>query len=335
MIFESENLISYQILAEKCMGTKISAIFRLLRVKQYYKNVILFLGVFFGGKLFDYTLYPLLILAFILVSLVSSLNYIQNDIHDIEEDKIHPEKAKSRPLASGDLSLATAKILFIIIAFIEMGAIVYFSIIGSTFGLLLVIIYLNGLLYNYVLKNHAFADIISLSTIYLWRALAGCIIVDIMISPWLFVIVFLIALFLAAGKRVADLQLLGAENASKHKKIYDQYSKPLLDQVININATSLFVMYTLYCILGPKEENSIVPIDNQGLLVYSVPVALYIIIRYLYLIHAQPEIARKTEKVLKDKGFMAGALLLIIIVMVALYFEAGSWQFLHLETLFI
>jgi 4-hydroxybenzoate polyprenyltransferase len=302
------------------MVSKIRAITRLLRINQYYKNVILFLGVFFGGKMFDLTVYPSLILAFILVCLASSLNYIQNDIADIEKDKIHPEKSKTRPLASGDLSKTFAWCLFGVISAIELTYIIWMR---NVFSLLLIVIYLNGLSYNLFFKNHAFADIIALSTIYIWRSLAGCVIINIRISPWLIIMIFLLAMFLAVCKRIADLDLIGEADASKHKKIYDQYSAKLLDQILNMIATSLFIIYTLYCVLGPQEAGSIIPLENQGYLVYSAPVALYLIIRYLYLLHARPEVARKTEKAIHDKGLLLGGILLVIIVFVVIYEERG------------
>lgn len=310
--------------------SKIKAIMNLLRVKQYYKNVILFLGIFFGGEILDFAVYPKLILAFILISLVSSLNYIQNDIQDIEKDKLHPEKVKTRPLASGDLSKASAWLIFFIIVAIEL---IYIIIFRDMFSVLLIAVYVNGLLYNYVLKNHAFADIVGLSVIYIWRSLAGCVIINIRISPWLIIMVFLLAMFLAVCKRMADLQILGEANAAKHKNVYDQYSQQLLNQLIIMVATSLFIIYTLYCVLGPKEANSIVPVDNQGLLVYSTPVAFYLIVRYLYILHAKPEMARKTERAFRDPGLLIGGVILVLIVGVVLYIEVGSFSFLNLNVI--
>lgn len=86
---------------------------------------------------------------------------------------------------------------------------IYCYIICRCFSLMLGLMLANGLLYNYFLKDIAFADIISLSTIYIWRALAGCVLIDVTISPWLTIAVFLTALFLATGKRIADLSLMG------------------------------------------------------------------------------------------------------------------------------
>jgi 4-hydroxybenzoate polyprenyltransferase len=307
------------------MAGKIKAILRLLRVQQYYKNVILFVGVFFGGKMFSFHLYPLLILAFILVSLMSSLNYIHNDILDIEKDKIHPEKQKSRPLASGALTKAQAWLIFALIAALEIFFIIYF---WNMFSLLLIAIYINGLVYNFFFKNHAFSDVIALSMIYVWRSLAGCVIINILISPWLVVMMFLIAMFLAICKRIADLTLLGEENASKHKKIYDYYSAQLLQSMQTMIATMLLIVYALYCVLGPRAPGSIVPENNQGLLIFSLPIAFYLVIRFMYLTHEKPQIARKTELLITDRGMVIGALLLAVIVVIILYIEIGTFTFL-------
>ena len=304
---------------------KILAVFQLLRVRQYYKNLIMFIGIFFAGRLFDFSIYPNLILAFIIICLSSSISYIINDIKDRESDKIHPEKIKKRPLANGELSLLVAIILLILMIGVVIVSLIYFN--NLLFLVLILFIIANGFAYNFFLKKIAFADIIGLSTTYIWRALAGCAIIGVRISPWLTVTVFLTALFLATGKRIADLELLGLENAKNHKKIYDSYSINLLNNFLILNATALFVMYTLYCVLGPLESGSIIPVENQGLLVYSTPVALYLIYRFIYLVKANPKIVRNAEKLITDKGMIFGGIFLGIIGIISLYLELGSWTF--------
>lgn len=285
----------------------------------------MFIGIFFAGRLFDFSIYPDLILAFIVTCLSSSISYIINDIKDLESDKLHSEKIKKRPLANGELSIIVAIILLILIVAVFIVSMIYFK--NLLFLVLLLFLIANGFAYNFILKKIAFADIIGLSTNYIWRALAGCAIINIRISPWLTVTVFLTALFLATGKRIADLVLLGLENAKNHKKIYDSYSTPLLNNFLILNATALFVMYTLYCVLGPLEEGSIIPLENQGLLVYSTPVALYLIYRFIYLVKANPKIVRNAEKLITDKGMIFGGILLGIIGIISLYMELGSWAF--------
>ncbi len=303
------------------MSTKVKALFQLLRVRQYYKNLVLFIGVFFAGEIFNVTLYPQLLLAFVLICLASSLMYIVNDIRDVEADKVHPEKAQSRPLANGDLSIGFAWVLLLTVAGILIFFMGYYIVHQNLFAVFLGLIVANGLAYNFLFKDIAFADIISLSTIYIWRALAGCAMIDVRISPWLTITVFLLAMLLAAGKRIADLELLGDQKAKKHKKSYDKYSQHLLDYIIVMIATSLFIMYTLYCVLGPLEDGSIVPKENQGLLIYSAPVALFLIIRFLYLVRAKPIIARNAEKMITDLPMLIGGGFLGIMVLILYYLE--------------
>ncbi len=302
---------------------KIKASIQLLRVRQYYKNLILFLGIFFANELFNFSLYPKIGLSFLLVCLTSSMIYIINDIRDMELDKNHSEKIEQRPLANGTLSKSFAWILLIILSIPVIFAIVYYAFKLPLFSLMLALILLTGILYNYVFKNIAFADIIALSVIYIWRALAGCAIIEVYISPWLTITVFLGALLLATGKRMADLSLLGEDNAIKHKPVYDHYSKKLLDYILSMVATSLFMTYTLYCVFGPIEgsENHSIISQHQSFLVYTTPIAIFLIIRYLYLVHAKPEIARRTEKLVKDIPFLIGALSLFILVICFLYIQ--------------
>ena len=97
-----------------------------------------------------------------------------------------------------------------------------------------------------------------------------------------------------------------------------------MDQILIIVATSLFMVYTLYCVLGPTGPGSIVP-QNPSLLVLSTPVAFYLIVRYIYLTYAEPEKARKTEKAFFDRGLIIGGILLVAIVAIAIYLDVGKW----------
>lgn len=304
---------------EKTLG-----IIRLMRVQQYYKNLIILVGIFFAGELFNFSLYPRIFFGFLILCLTSSIIYILNDIRDKEADTFHPEKKKSRPLASGILSVKFAWILVILlILFIGYIAILFADVFSLMLGLMLA----NGLLYNYFLKDIAFADIISLSTIYIWRALAGCVLIDVTISPWLTIAVFLTALFLATGKRIADLSLMGKKSANNHKKTYNEYSADLLDKFLIIIATSLFVVYTLYCVLGPTESDSILDLKNN-LLIYSTPIALFLIFRFIYIIKFKPEIARKAHKLIHDKEMLIAGIFFGLLILSIFYLNLDGVNFL-------
>ena len=305
------------------MASKIRSLLTLLRIRQYYKNVLIFVSIFFSKKLFDFSLYIPLILGFILLCCTSSFNYIINDIIDIEQDKKHLEKLKKKPLASGALSIyfAVALIIVLIVAGLFIVAVLLFLIPNWDFILMIVLIIITGQAYNHFLKNYAFIDIIILSTGYLWRALAGCMIIREFISAWLFLVIFEIAMFLSIAKRKGDLQFLGKDKAIDHKKVYDQYSVKLLDQFHVMIAGSLFMTYSLYLILKFNlfEQESI----NlwEYIAIFTIPILFYIIMRYTYLTSAKPEIARRPERAFLDKSILIAGFIFLGTIFITFYFE--------------
>jgi len=304
------------------MTSKIRNILYLLRIRQYYKNVMIFVGIFFSERLFETSLYFPLIVGFILLCCASSFNYIINDIRDIKTDKKHPEKLKKKPLASGDLPVYLAILLLIALLVILVSSLIFLI---PNLGLILtiVLIIITGQLYNHLFKNYAFIDILVLSTGYLWRALAGCAIIEEFVSAWLFLAIFEIAMFLSIAKRKGDLELLGKDKAVEHKKIYDQYSLKLLDQFHVIIAGSLFMTYSLYLIIKLNLGSPVpgVPELYEYIAILTIPISLYILMRYMYLITAKPKIARNTERAFLDKGIIIAALLLVAVLFFSFYFD--------------
>jgi len=301
------------------MTSKIRSIVDLLRVRQYYKNVLIFVGVFFSKRIFEVTLYFPLILGFILLCCASSFNYIINDIIDVERDKKHPEKLKKKPLASGALPVYFAVLLLLIISAFMIFSFV-FLIPNISFIFMIILIILTGQFYNHFFKNYAFIDISILSTGYLWRALSGVVLINEYISAWLFLAIFEIAMFLSIAKRKGDLMLLGKEKAVEHKKVYDQYSLKLLDQFHIMIASSLFMTYSLYLIL---KFNLFEPTINlqEYTVIFTIPISLYLIMRYMYLTSAKPEIARRTEKAFFDKGIILAGIFLFLILFSSFYYD--------------
>ncbi|MEJ2251000.1 MAG: UbiA family prenyltransferase [Candidatus Lokiarchaeota archaeon] len=300
---------------------KGKAIINLLRIRQYYKNFLIFIALFFSQKLFVVSYYFPLILGFILLCISSSINYIINDIGDIEKDKEHPEKFEKKPLASGDLSITTAIVILIILIVLTIFLLL-FLLPNLGFLVILILIIITGQLYNHLFKRYAFVDILSLSVGYIWRTLAGCVLINTFISAWLFLAIFEVALFLVIAKRKGDLNLLKTkENAIKHKKIYNQYSQKLLDQFHILIAGSIFMTYSLYLIIKFNLFATIAPELKDYISILTIPLALYIIMRFMYLTSAKPKLARRAEKAFLDKGIIVSGLILGVILFYSFYYE--------------
>ena len=302
------------------MVSKIRSILTLLRIRQYYKNTLVFVSLFFSINLFNFSLYVPLILGFLVMCCVSSFNYIVNDIIDIENDKKHLEKLKKKPLASGDLSVFFAVMLLILLVIVVAFSLV-FLIPNMEFTVMMLLIVITGQSYNHLFKNYAFIDVIILSLGYLWRALAGCFIIREFISAWLFLVIFEIAMFLSIAKRKGDLLFLGEDKALEHKKVFDLYSKSLLDQFHVIISSSLFMTYALYLILKfnlfePESINF-----WEYMAIFTIPILFYIIMRYTYLISAKPKIARNPERAFFDKGIIIASFIFLAILIITFYFD--------------
>ena len=307
------------------MPSKFKSILNLLRVRQYYKNLMIFVGIFFSERLFETKFYFNLIIGFLLLCFTSSFNYIINDIKDIESDKNHPEKIKKKPLASGDISISFAILILVILGGTTILFLI-FLIPNLGFTLMIILIILTGQLYSLLFKNYAFIDILILSTGYLWRTLAGCTIIEEYVSAWLFLAIFEVAMFLSIAKRKGDLRFLGKNKALEHKKVYDQYSLKLLDQFHVLIAGSLFMTYSLYLLINFNLINFNLtetrnPNFYEYLAIFTIPLSLYIIMRFMYLTSAKPEIARSTEKAFLDKGIIITGIILITILFFSFYFD--------------
>lgn len=307
---------------------KVREILHLIRVRQWYKGIVIFAPLIFGGKLTDLTVYLPLLIGFFLINLASSVNYVVNDIVDVDRDRHHPEKCK-RPLASGALTKSFAIFLIIIITLIVILGSLFFmnffvdQIQANRFFFMVLAVFFTGFIYNFWLKNIAFVDIISLSIIYIWRTMAGCWLIDVEFSPWLYLVVFQVAMFLSISKRKADKEFCG-ENANKHKPIFEKYTDELIKAGQNLITVSLFMTYCLYTVLAPITGFSGPELsNNRGFIMMTVPVMIYIIMRFLYLANVEPKIARNPEKAIKDQPLIIAAIILLILIILGNYVKIG------------
>lgn len=284
---------------------RIASFIRLCRPEQYYKNLVIFLAIFFSGNMLNLNHIFLVIGGFISLSLMSSANYIINDIIDKNEDKHNKEKS-NRPLASGEVkvysSIVFAFILFLVSITTAYLLNFYFLVMDLSFFLL-------SSFYSFFLKKELFADIIIISINFVIRALSGAFIINVWISPWLIIGAFFLALFLAVGKRRSEQIFLG-KSAEKHRAVLGLYSTELFDSLMQISTTSLLLSYALYCFLGNKQR-----------LLFTLPIMLYIVLRYLYLIYSDSDKPRMPNKIFKDYRMLFGIIVYIIFTFLILYFD--------------
>jgi len=149
-------------------------------------------------------------------------------------------------------------------------------------------------------------DLLVISIGFVIRAVVGCLAINVFISPWLIICAFLLALFLALGKRRHELVLL-AENAKEHRRILEGYSVEMLDQMISITTGALIISYSLYTFLA----------DNNYMML-TIPFAIYGLFRYLFLVHAR-NFGGETEMIFRDKGMVLSMILWAVLVVLILY----------------
>ncbi|MFH0924641.1 MAG: decaprenyl-phosphate phosphoribosyltransferase [bacterium] len=257
----------------------INNLFLTMRPKQWTKNLVIFAGIIFAQKLFTQSIFLKVLLAFFVFCLLSGVVYIINDLKDIDNDRKHPKK-KFRPLASGDLTPSLAFITIIILTPLIITSSYFLS---KPFFLIASIYFLLMIFYTFYLKNIVILDVLTIALGFLLRAVAGVVVISVSLSPWLVICTLLLALFLALSKRRHELVLL-EDNAVCHRRILEEYSPKLLDQMISLVTASTVMAYALYT-MSPETIEKF----HTDKLIYTVPFVLYGIFRYLYLVYKKEQ----------------------------------------------
>jgi len=241
-----------------------------MRPRQWSKNVFVFAGIVFAGRLFDRGAEIRVLACFALFCAASSAVYLANDVADRESDAPHPRK-RLRPIPAGRLSPTAATVAAAILAAAALFA--ARALNRATFALAAAYLLGTGA-YTLGLKRVFILDVMIVAAGFVVRAAAGAACIDAEISPWLLVCSFLLALFLALGKRRAELVLLGPE-ASTHRTALGKYSVPLLDSWLTALSGAAIVSYALY-----TQSPRTVEHFGTANLVYTVPFVIYGLFRY-------------------------------------------------------
>lgn len=279
-----------------------------MRPRQWTKNLFIFAALLFDLKLFDLTYAIRTVLAFVLFCILSGCVYLINDLTDIEKDRQHPVK-RNRPLASGKLKRSWAVAAAVVVPPITLSLC---FLLQPLFGLIALAYFVIQLLYSLGLKNVVILDVLIIAAGFVLRVAAGAAVAEAQrFSPWIYVCITLLALFLALGKRRNELTLLDA-NALEHRKVLQEYSPELLDEMIALVTSSTVIAYSLYTF---SAEN--LPANKAMML--TIPFVLYSIFRYLYLIHEKNLGGSPEEILIRDAPFIVSNLCWGAVVVLILY----------------
>ena len=286
----------------------LSALIKTMRVRQWTKNGFIFFGLIFDKQLFMLDPFLRTVGGFFLFCLVSSAVYLFNDIADVEADRNHPEK-KYRPIASGKLPIQaamTAGLLLTAIA-LPLG-----YLLSPVFALIMAVYLAINMLYSRWLKHVSILDVLIISSGFVLRVAAGVALITVeRFSPWLYMITILFSLYIGLGKRRAEMSLL-AQSASSHRKVFEGYTIPLLDQYITIVSGMTIVAYSLYTFSAPNLP------ENHAMML-TIPFVVYGIFRYLQLIQGGHAAGSPDEVALKDRPLQVTVLLWGLAVIAIFY----------------
>ncbi len=276
---------------------------KLVRVNQWYKNLLIFLPLVFGGFFLSLTNLVLILLGLFSLCLMSSVNYIINDFVDRKRDSFNPEKSK-KPLVTGKIKDYQA---LIVLFFFLSGSLLIALLLPFMFFISVVALFVSSQLYSLFFKNEVILDIFFIAFNFVIRVISGTFILNTYISPWLVLCPFFLSIYLSVGKREAELTFLG-KDAYMHRDVLKHYSKEVTNSLMIVSTSLLVISYGLYTFLSAHKN-----------LIWTMPLALYIVFRYTYLIYSGSDIARHPEKFLKDGRLVWGIFFWFILVLLIIY----------------
>lgn len=273
-------------------------LFKTARPRQWLKNLAVFSPIIFTGQLFNPVFLNVTVWAFFIFCAASSANYLFNDVLDAPKDRKHPFK-KNRPVASGKLP---ASLVLLTAVFLILFSLLAAGLINPSFFILTFLFLILEFSYSLFLKKLAVVDILAITLAYILRVYAGEIATGFHLSIWLFLTVLSLSLFLAIGKRRAELTLIQGYQGMVPRDTrlsLSRYSEKLLDIYISIAATLTFITYAFYTFWeGPASLGFMsLAIPERKWLMLTLPFVLFGMMRYLQLIYEKKE-GESPEKIL-------------------------------------
>lgn len=291
----------------------IKSIISLARPHQWVKNAFVFMPLFFGGQLWNAWCWHQAVIVFLAFSFISSAVYCINDLKDIEADRNHPKKCK-RPLASGELKPSCAVV--VACTLVALSILLCFLLLGASalaVALILAMYFGMNMAYCFKLKHYAIIDVFILSMGFVLRLISGGISCNIRLSPWIVLMTFLLALFLAFAKRRDDLVIYENNNILVRKNIV-RYNLPFLNLTLGIIGAITIVCYIMYTVSPQVTGN----FHTDHVYVTSVFV-LIAILRYLQVTIVDCKSGSPTKVLLHDRFIQACIALWLLSFIIILY----------------
>lgn len=268
---------------------EIQGLIKLVRPKQWVKNSFVFAPLIFAGEFLHLdSIYSTLLAAF-LFCLAASAVYIVNDLKDIEKDRIHPEKSKNRPLASGQVSPQFAIILLILLYIVLIS---FWAMVPNVIYVIFIYLVLNWA-YTFKLKHEPVIEIFIVAFGFVLRVYAGAMALTVPVSHWMFITTLSISLYLASIKRRQEL----LQSGSQSRGVLAYYSITLIDRFAEMSAVTAVVFYSLYVM------------EVQPKLIVSVPLVIFGLFRYWYIVETLKGGESPTDVIIQDKQILLTVLL--------------------------
>jgi len=285
---------------------ELKTILDLIRIRQWYKNVIIFLPLVFSFQFLIFDSLVDTILGCISLCLVSGATYIFNDIKDVEADRIHPGK-KNRPLAKNYITKNQA---IVILSIFLISGLILALILDWQFCAILFLLLINTILYSFWTKNIVFFDIFSIGLNFVLRVISGIVLLSTEFSPWVIGGVFLVALFLGFVKRKNELQVL-ENTASQHRKTLNAYTISSLNKILIVTSVLVITIYSMYVFIDNP--------TNDFRLSFTIPLVIFIVVRQLHLSN-KASIKNKFSEVISDIPTLSAVLAYIAFTLFLFYF---------------
>jgi 4-hydroxybenzoate polyprenyltransferase len=289
--------------------SKILPYLAILRPYQWVKNILVFSGLIFSTSLFKTDVIGVSLAAFGIFCMASSGIYILNDLRDIKVDMMHPVKM-NRAIASGKVSKVSAVIILILLL---ISAIMFSYLLDKNFFSIIILYIAINIAYSFGLKKVVILDAFIVASGFLLRAFAGCVVIHVDVTPWLFICTLSLALLVSFGKRRNELNILKVD-AKDHRETLQFYNVQLLDIILTISSATAIGTYSLYTMA----EETVKRFGSQRLIM-TTPFVMYGVFRYLYLIYTQNKGGDPTKLLVKDTATIVNGILWILSVGYVIY----------------